>query len=300
MKIHRSSTLLLFPVTLFSACQITPTLPPNASAIASGTTSSPTAKHTNDSNGKSFLTALTTLKPTSPNRISGFPKAAMNLVPVPENLATLPPLAGELLITNPNLDSPHPLRRRFQRNGNTVYLEYLDQGQEWLFRQNPIDHRRLSALLIDHREKMILQYEMFDLQEIGITPSWADAFALGVRIDILNVLHPTGQTRDESGIHFEQFVSSRVENHPDPGMEIWWSTLNYLPLRVIEPGQDQNAIEMQVVNLSHTIDPDLFRNPTDRFPDYPIMDLADWREEHHDEAHHDHHDEPHIQSRPSV
>lgn len=48
---------------------------------------------------------------------------------------------------------------------------------------------------------------------------------------------------------------------------------------------DLIAIDEQQGKATQGIDPSLIQDPIQRFPQYQVFDIADWREEHHEEGH---------------
>ncbi len=47
-------------------------------------------------------------------------------------------------------------------------------GPDWLFVRNPVDPRRVSATMIDHRARLLVEYDESELRNAGIARGWAD------------------------------------------------------------------------------------------------------------------------------
>lgn len=169
-------------------------------------------------------------------------------------------------------DTGRPLHETIARSADRVLVERMDEAVEWLFVRNPIDPRRVAARLIDHRQRVIVEYDESELRMSGIARGWADVAALGTRYDTLLELQPTGRTREASGLHFVELVA---RGSAAPGL--WWSE----EVAVALPG-GPGLIELRAVERS--VDRARFAEPRQRFPGYASFDVADYRERHHEGA----------------
>lgn len=152
----------------------------------------------------------------TPQRISKAHAAPADLeIPaLPANSETLP----ELTIV---FQDPQGNQRVVSRSRSRVHLAMPERDQEWLFIRNPVDGRRVSGILIDHRHQVLLDYPETDLRVEGVAKGWAEVIAIDER---------QGKAR---------------------------------------PG----------------INPEMIRDPAKRFPNYGDFDIADWREELHENGH---------------
>ncbi len=71
------------------------------------------------------------------------------------------------------------VRQTVSRTADRIHVMGRD-GREWLFERNPIDPRRVSGTLVEHRAKVLVLYEETDLRMVLGIRGWADVLALGV------------------------------------------------------------------------------------------------------------------------
>lgn len=202
---------------------------------------------------------------------------------IPAAYRELPPVKLGLRIRLKTADGVKTMERTLVRTTDTIYMRYEHQGQEWLFQQNPIDPRRLSGKLVDHRKRSILQYYQSELHEFGIVSSWRDVFLLGVDPDLLALLEPTGGSETLAGVQFRHFVN-KTDGASQPSTEIWWSDSAALPLRIIQRKDNEEWIQ-EIASIEWTRDEALLAEPHSRFPQYAEMDYVDWQEEAHESFH---------------
>ena len=166
-------------------------------------------------------------------------------------------------------------RENVARSAGRVNIR-LDDGQvEWLFVQNPVDPRRVSAQLVDHRQREIIEYDESELRMNGIARGWADVAGFGIGPDVIARLEPTGQSERRFGFDF-------VELRPPAGAAgnaVWWSQEAALPLRVSGASA---ALSRDVRSVERGVDPTRFVEPRQRFANYGVIAVADYREKHHD------------------
>ncbi len=200
-----------------------------------------------------------------------------NLQEPPERIDTIVPLSAEVVITHRHNDEANSFSRTVSRHRGAVYVNYLQQGQEWKFIQNKEDRRRTTGILVDHHKKMLLEYQESDLRIGNIVQGWAEVFSLGFPSEKLDSLKPTGESVSESGILFKHLV----DNPDKPTLEVWWSDQYYLPLRFIaRNGEDQWEQKLTNIDfISADVEEESLQS---RFPTYSMMDVVDWREEFHD------------------
>jgi hypothetical protein len=161
------------------------------------------------------------------------------------------------------------------RTPSRVYVNYLDQGQEWLFIRNPRDGRRVSGHLVDHREAAVLFFYEQDLANADIVSGWGDAVSMGISVDHLI---PTGEFQRHHGLDFQRYVEEVPESPGgNPATEVWWSQEQALPWKVSQTNGSASWVQ-EIVELDWTIDSTLLAEPAGRYPQYEALDVVDWRE----------------------
>ena len=139
-------------------------------------------------------------KPQLGERIDRKYGAPPSLPDVPDMMEHLQPLRASAQIVNHSGNRTYYSSLVFNRSDKRVQVEYKDRKQEWLFRRNPVDNRRLSAFLIDHNERTILDYPQSDLLDAKVVNGWAEVMALGLPLDLFKKMHATGKSRVLNGI----------------------------------------------------------------------------------------------------
>jgi hypothetical protein len=193
-----------------------------------------------------------------------------------------PAVTVDLEIRHVGLGRKAVQRKTVTRTAERVHVSLGPNAAEWLFVRNPADLRRMSGTMLDHARKKIVEYDESELRNGGLGRGWADVVSLGVEPEALRDLLPTGKRQVLNDIAFEQRdrpkdVQARVK-------ELWWSDEAALPLRVvIDDGPA--ATEVVTRSVERQIDESRIRDMRDRYPGYTVIDIADYREEHHDDAH---------------
>jgi hypothetical protein len=163
------------------------------------------------------------------------------------------------------------------RSAAHIHARLVQERAEWLFVRNPLDERRVSATLVDHRQRAIIEYPESELRMSGIARGWADVAYLGIGIEALERLQPTGRTLNRFGFDFVE-LGARGQG-PGAASEVWWSEALALPLTVSRGSQAPSVV---VRTLRRGVDSERFTQPRARFSGYALMDAADYREKHHE------------------
>lgn len=172
------------------------------------------------------------------------------------------------------------ITRVISRAKERIHVFFEDQGQEWLFVRNPRDGRRVLGRLIDHKERVILDYPEADLVDNRVARGWVDVFTIGVSPDRLADLCSTGRRKEQGGIVFDQYVAKGCEECKTKFNEVWWSNEQALPLKIVSSEAHGGWIQKSVA-IRLGVDENVLRDPEERYPAYATMDMVDWREEHH-------------------
>jgi hypothetical protein len=166
-------------------------------------------------------------------------------------------------------------REDVARGAHRVHVRVVEAGVEWLFIQNPLDARRVSARLVNHRRRTIIDYDESELRMNGIARGWSDVVGLGVDLSALQALELTGRTQRRFGFAFVEWRSAAGA----PSREVWWSDEAAVPLHVA--GIRAESV-VEITSLRLGVERQRLIEPRERFAGYSVMDVADYREEHHD------------------
>ena len=90
----------------------------------------------------------------------------------------------------------------------------------------------------------------------------------------MRLLAPTGRREQRWGFEFAELG---VPAGSPPGARVWWSETAGLPLRV-----DGSSSTLEVRSLRAGVEPDRLLDPRLRYSTYDAIDIADYREKHHD------------------
>jgi hypothetical protein len=197
--------------------------------------------------------------------------------PGPPNLAAgagrVSPMTLQVVTTQTPRQGPvRETRQTIARTATRIHTRG-DDGREWLFEQNPVDPRRVSAHLIDHGQRTIVEHEESDLRNmVGVT-GWADVLLLGFDASALDWLQPTGATRTIEGIPFVQLAGTKDGSV----VEVWWNREELLPAEFVFRGQT-GASRVAVAQARAGVDLQLLESPASRFPKYRVVDLSNWLE----------------------
>jgi hypothetical protein len=200
------------------------------------------------------------------------------LAPTPQGPPSLPAEARELqpatlrVLASGGPDRSVAIERTVTRTADRVHIEAAGE-EEWLFVRNARDPRRVLGYLIDHAHKTAVVYDESDLRNSQQIRGWLDVLTLGFDVRTLEAMRATGETARLGGVAFSRFSSG-----PNTAFrEVWWSQAELLPLKV-EPGQAGGRL-VSLESVRRGIDAERLRLPEERFPDYRVVDLADWLEE---------------------
>jgi hypothetical protein len=165
-------------------------------------------------------------------------------------------------------------RQDVARGVDRVHVRAFDTGVEWLFLQNPVDRRRVSGRLVDHRRRAIVDYDESELRMNGIARGWVDIVALGIGMDALQSLTLSGRVERRFGFEFSEWRSAEGT----PVRHVWWSEDALLPWRVFV---DRTSSLVEVTSLRRGVERERLIEPRERLPTYSTIDVADYREAHH-------------------
>jgi hypothetical protein len=210
-----------------------------------------------------------------PSRRPVDPHAGVEPLALPAELAA--PIELTLTLTlGSAADGRAPDRQQdVARGSDRVHIRSVAGVSEWLFIRNSIDTRRVSARRVEHLERVIIEYDESELAMSGIARGWADVASIGVQHEGLQRLSRTGRSERHFGFEF-------VERRSPTGAgddAVWWSDEAALPWLV--SGGERRQV-LRVTSLQRGVDRARFREPLERFPGYRVLDIADYREKHHE------------------
>jgi hypothetical protein len=196
---------------------------------------------------------------------------------LPEGAGQIAPLTVRVRIeTRTAGGAVRTVEQVVSRSTDRVHVRTTD-GPEWYFERNPRDVRRASGALIDHGSRSVVLHGESDLRnELGIS-GWAQVLTLGVDPTLLLVdQEPSPRTRSIDGVVFAQY---RMPAASPSTADLWWNARHALPGE-LRTRSDAATMHLVVTGISHHVDATLLEPPGTRFPDYRLVDLADWREGH--------------------
>lgn len=205
----------------------------------------------------------------------GSPRAApASPPPLPDRAAGVQPLALEVEVRRtPARGRSAVVRQRVVRAADRLHVQA--GSREWWFRQNPLDPRRVSALLVDHASRTIILHEESEVRNMLGIAGWADLLMMGVEPAAVAPATATRRTQTLSGVVFRQHAQP-----VDGGVnEVWWNKEYLLAWRVVTQHQGSTTT-VTVMTLQQAAGDERLRSPADRFPDYKLIDLAEWLEGH--------------------
>lgn len=198
---------------------------------------------------------------------------------LPDALMNPSPLTITAQVTVTRGSGKQQFVRTIARTADRVHVNYLHQGQEWLFTRNPVDPKRVEGLLTDHRKRVIFTYYESDLSDAGVARGWAEVMTLGVPMDGLDAMAETGEQEIRFGMIFRQYTRNG-DTPKDETMprEIWWNRENFLPLRIIRTVSDGSWVQ-ELVNVEQSVDESTLTAPVSRYPEYAAMDRTDFADQ---------------------
>jgi len=193
---------------------------------------------------------------------------------LPDRAADVRPLTLEVrIVRSPRDGRERAAHQVISRTADRVHLRFED-GDEWLFARNPVDPRRVSGLRIEHARRTIVEHEESDLRNRLGVRGWADVLLLGLDVESLAGLEPTGRTRTIRGIRFVERLSQRADASV---RHVWWAPEQALPHSFVV-SDPAGTSRVKVERLRAGVDSALLRAPSLRFPSYRVVDLAEYLE----------------------
>ncbi|MGD9903484.1 MAG: hypothetical protein AB7U83_08430 [Vicinamibacterales bacterium] len=190
--------------------------------------------------------------------------------PLPEGADRIPPLTLRTVVRKPAGGRVHEVRQTITRSAERMHVA-TTSGAEWLFERNPRDPRRVDGRYVDHGARTIVYYSDSDLRNVLGVDGWARLLTLGFDQRSLGDMTPTGTARTMAGLRFVR--------HAGRDGVVWWNPEALLPIEMsnhVSGGEARLVVE----TVSATIDAARLRAPSQRFPGYRQVELAEWLEAH--------------------
>lgn len=198
--------------------------------------------------------------------LPAIPAAADSLAPMTLTVTTRWEHAGQ---------APRVTRQTVLRTVDRALVVIDGTQSEWLFERNPIDHRRVSAYLVDHKLSRILIHQESDLRNGQHVRGWMDVLTLRFDIDALKPLRATGETQTANRITFARYVA---REQTERGIaEVWWSAESLFP-RQVTARKANAVITSSVDSFEDGVDESKLSSPLTRFPSYRVQDVTDARD----------------------
>lgn len=233
------------------------------------------------------------VRPTEVVRNSAASQESVVLPDLPNALETAPAVTLEFETRVTLRNRVVRQLRRITRSKDRLHMHVRGEPHEWLFLRNATDPRRVSGILVDHRKQALVEHDESELRNLGIARGWADVALLGVTPEQLREATLHGSAEKRFGLRFLRFDAPTADN--DPPAAFWWSPEHSLPLRFSAPNGSRSSVT-HLLRLDLNFDASVLRDPRARFPSYESIDIADFREKHHEhastDARHRHTDHP--------
>ena len=227
-----------------------------------------------------FASEMLNKSVTVPEATERLPRPPVEIIPppaVPASLDAWAPVTIDILVRT----GPTESRRTVTRTNRTVHVEMPDKHLEWRFARNPVDPVRVSGQLVRHAEHVVLDHNDNNLRDRDIARGWADVMTIGLKIDDLEGLEASGETREAFGLEFVHLARPEGAVKRSAIDEIWWHAESGIPLEIAASDQVMSW-QQELVHLTTDVNEDVLRDATLRYPDYRNVDLIDFGEEFHE------------------
>jgi len=164
-------------------------------------------------------------------------------------------------------------RQSVLRTVDRVHIS-VQGGREWLFERNTIDRARVSGVMIDHSSRSVVLFEESELRNLQGIRGWVDVITMGIDLPALAQVRASTKRRSVLGIEFARHAPTS----PDVALrDLWWSAEQLLP-RSYTARSSGGSLQFRV-RLRRGVDDRKLAHPRSRFPDYRVLDVADWLEQ---------------------
>jgi hypothetical protein len=219
--------------------------------------------------------------PVLPSRTSVSPPAIPEPPSVPEGADVLSPISFTVTTTWADPQGQRRASQRVTRTTDRIHLLMEGTQKEWLLERNPLDRRRVSGYLIDHRSRQILTHQESDLRSEQQLRGWTDALMMRFDSSVLSSLRRTNRDDAVFGATFTRHLAQ--DQAREGVMEVWWSDALLLPLRlkVRQRGVIVTSVVDAIERVEHPETLAVLADPRTRFREYEILDVTDSRERRH-------------------
>ena len=196
---------------------------------------------------------------------------------IPEAMDQAEAVTLEVVMTLGNGEHAQEVQQVITRTSDRVHVDFVEQGQEWLFVRNPLDGRRATGWLTDHTLGVVLEYQEADLADEEYGRGWFEVMAMGVPAEWLEAMRATGEKVTLVGVECERYVRPGESKSRLPD-EMLWDDARQLPMRIVYR-KPEGEWRQEVWAIRTSIDEAELHAPRDRYHAYMSMDAVDYREE---------------------
>jgi hypothetical protein len=198
---------------------------------------------------------------------------------VPPSAESLPPITLRVMTTwNDAGVTKRTSRQMVLRSTERVLVVEDEAKRDWLFERNPVDRRRATGYLVDHRARTIVVHEESALRASQQIRGWSDVLSLRIERERVLALRDTGERRTAFGLPFTRYAAAELpgpRNSPAPELaEVWWNDEQLLPLEV-RVRQGTTSITSRIESLERGVAEARLASASKQFPSYQMFDVAD-------------------------
>jgi hypothetical protein len=227
-----------------------------------------------------FVSEMIEKSITVPEASERLARPVVKVVPppqVPDSIDAWRPVTIDIAVTT----GQNEVRRRISRTNQAVHVDMPDKGLEWLFVRNSVDPLRVYGQLVNHEDEVVLDHNDTALRDRTVARGWADVMTIGLRLDQLEGLQPSGESREAFGLQFVHLARPEGTVKTSPIDEVWWNADSGIPLQIIA-SNERVSWQQSLLGIDDGVNEAMLEDAARRYPQYKNMDLADWGEEFHE------------------
>lgn len=196
-------------------------------------------------------------------------------------IPSLPPTADQLVpltlrltvVEQPATGDARRTSRTVTRTIDKIHVRA--ETSEWLFERNPVDPRRVSGVRVDHESREIVFHSDSDLRSAMRLEGWAHVLTLGFDHRLLGARATSGEVKWVSDVPFNRMTLMADQRQMS---DVWWNEAHALPAMFTTTDR-RGAITTTVVGVDRRVDDTVLQPPAMRYPQYRVVDFAEWLEQ---------------------
>ncbi len=214
-----------------------------------------------------------------PERRAAPPEPAIDIPDVPDWLMDPTPITLSLDTRRTSADgSVSQVSQRISRGRDHVHVSLPADHHEWLFEQNAVDPRRVSAVFVDHEARTVVEYDESHLRREQGIGGWSAVAAFRLEPAAIVALRQKGRRTIVVGsLRFDEREAG--SSPASTLIRLAWNETLAAPASY-ELHDGRTRVEALASAIELTVDETLFEHPSRRFSSYVVKDVADWRESH--------------------